>query len=183
VGGNERFEAPLSDAGKQAFVDTLAREHGQRLKSFLAARLRQAVADVPDLVQEVYLRLLRVPRHESIRSPRAYLFTVALHVLHQHKLSLSATARDVDVTELLPELETRAGDNPAAHVETVAEIEAFDEMLSELPVQTYTVFVLHRQCGYTREEIAERLGLSQAMVKKHLTLALIHCRRRYGEME
>ncbi len=173
----------MSGADKQTFVDTLAREHGQRLKSFLAARLRQAAADVPDLVQEVYLRLLRVPRHDAIRSPRAYLYTVALHVLHQHKLSLSSASRSVDITEVLTELEAPPGENPAAHLETCDQIEAFDAVLSELPPQSYAVFVLHRRCGYTRDEIAERLGLSRAMVKKHLTLALAHCRRRFEEME
>jgi DNA-directed RNA polymerase specialized sigma24 family protein len=73
---------------KQAFVSALAREHAQRLRRFLASRLRNSADDIPDLVQEVYLRLLRVPNQESIRSPQAYMFTVALHVLHQHRLRL-----------------------------------------------------------------------------------------------
>jgi len=42
----------------------------------LLARVRN-IADVPDITQEVYLRMLRVPNVESIRSPEAYLFTVA----------------------------------------------------------------------------------------------------------
>jgi DNA-directed RNA polymerase specialized sigma24 family protein len=70
---------------KSAFVTSMATEYGKRLKRFLAARLRNA-DDVPDLAQEVYLRLLRVNDHEAIRSPEAYLVTVARHVLHQHLL-------------------------------------------------------------------------------------------------
>jgi RNA polymerase sigma-70 factor (ECF subfamily) len=173
----------LPTEDKQAFVNALVREHGRRLHQFLAARLRQAAADVPDLVQEVYLRLLRVPRHETIRSPRAYLFTVALHVLHQHKLRLSATPDAVDIADVLSELEARSGENPATHVEVREQLDHFDRLLQRLPQQSYTVFVLHRQHGYSREEIAVRLGLSLPMVKKHLAQALIHLRRQFEEME
>lgn len=168
---------------KQAFVDEVAREHGPLLRRFLAARLRQAAGDVPDLIQEVYLRLLRVPSHETIRSPRAYLFTVALHVLHQHKLSLSAVPRTTDIDEVVAELESRAGDDPARQLEVREELRRFDQVLKELPPLPYAVFVLHRQLGYTREEIAERLSLSLAMVKKQLAIALAHCRRRFADME
>jgi RNA polymerase sigma-70 factor (ECF subfamily) len=173
----------LAADDKQAFVSELAREHGQRLRRFLAVRLRQATADVPDLVQEVYLRLLRVPSTESIRSPRAYLFTVALHVLHQHKLSLAMTPEGVDLADALAQLESRVGENPAVHIEVCDQLEGFDRVLSELPPIQYTVFVLHRQQGYSREEIAAQLGLSLAMVKKHLARALAHCRLRFEEME
>lgn len=168
---------------KKTFVSELAHEHGQRLRRFLSARLRQAAADVPDLVQEVYLRLLRVPSTESIRSPRAYLFTVALHVLHQHKLSLASAPEVVDVADVLSELETRVGENPAARAEAHDELERFERVLSQLPPIKYTVFVLHRQYGFAREEIAARLGISLPMVKKHLAQALAHCRRQFEEME
>ena len=64
--------------------------------------LRQDLLDVvtgtltPDLVQEVFLRLLRVERHESIRNPEAYVITVAGHVLHQHTLRLATRSQTVD---------------------------------------------------------------------------------------
>ena len=147
------------------------------------ARLRAAAAEVPDLMQEVYLRLLRVPNHESIRSPIAYLFTVALHVLHQHKLSQSARPEAVDIADLSPELETRGGENPAVQAEVREQLDEFDRVLRELPPQTYAVFVLHRHYGYSREEIAQQLGLSLAMVKKLLAQALVHCRQRIAEFE
>ena len=173
----------MSVSDRKTFVDSLAREHGQRLQSFLAARLRYAAAEVPDLVQEVFLRLMRVPSHESIRCPRAYLFTVALHVLHQHKLGRSSAPREVDIDEALSELQVRAGENPATRLEVFDELEAFDRVLSQLPPRPYAIFVLHRQCGFTREEIAEQLGMSLAMVKKNLAVALAHCRRHFEAME
>lgn len=174
----------MSAEDNPVFVTEILQKHDQRLRSFLARRLQQAAADLPDLVQEIYLRLLRVPNAQAIRSPQAYLFTVALHVLHQHRLNLASAPESVDIADALPSLRARDGDNPAEQVEAWDRLEEFDLILSELPRQTYAVFVLHRQYGYSREEIAAKLGLSHAMVKKHLAQALVHCRLRLdGTME
>jgi len=67
-------------SGNRNFVAAIAARYGPRLRRFLAVRLRNA-DDVPDLAQEVFLRLLRVEWYESIRSPEAYLFTIASHVV------------------------------------------------------------------------------------------------------
>lgn len=168
---------------KQAFVNALVQEHDLRLRRFLAARLRSAAAELPDLIQEIYMRLLRVPSHHTIRSPRAYLFTVALHVLHQHRLHLAAQPQAVDLADVLSELEARGGENPATQFEVLIQLDEFEQVLKQLPPQVYTVFVLHRGLGYSREEIARRLRLSLAMVKKLLAQALVHCRLRFEEME
>jgi len=53
----------------RSFVANVAALYGRRLRRFLSVRLRNA-ADVPDLAQEVFLRLLRVEGYESIRSPK-----------------------------------------------------------------------------------------------------------------
>src|SRR5690606_20444248 len=82
---------------KQTFVAAAAVRHGEKITRFMSARLRHAAADVPDLVQEVFLRLLRVERPETIRSPEAYLFTIARHVLHQHRVRREATPETIDI--------------------------------------------------------------------------------------
>src|ERR1700736_7056034 len=84
----------------QALVLGLVTSHGEQLRRFLLARVRNAY-DVPDIVQEVYLRLLRVPNVESIRSPEAYLFTVAQHVVQQHTLRQSAIPPSVELSRML----------------------------------------------------------------------------------
>jgi DNA-directed RNA polymerase specialized sigma24 family protein len=73
----------LSTPEKYSFVAGIAEKYGGRLKRLLRLRARNA-ADVQDLAQEVFLRLLRAPHHEEIRSPEAYLFTIASHVIQQH---------------------------------------------------------------------------------------------------
>src|SRR5882762_4860554 len=100
---------------RQSFVSNIATRYGDRLRRFLSQRLRN-VSDAPDLAQEVFLRLLRVEHHETIRSPEAYLFTVASHVLHQHTLRQSMTPVSVDISELFAELQLGLDDDPSARV-------------------------------------------------------------------
>lgn len=63
--------------GKNALVEDLAARHGERLRRFLRSRVRNS-ADIPDIIQEVFLRLLRVPNHKTIRAPEAFAYTPLL---------------------------------------------------------------------------------------------------------
>jgi RNA polymerase sigma factor (sigma-70 family) len=164
---------------KKAFVATLVREHGKRLRRFLASRLRHAGDDAQDLVQEVYLRLLRIPHQESIRSPQSYMFTVAFHVLHQHKLTLADAPETIDPIALTAELDACSENDPALQFEARERLNQLDRTLQELPRNAYVSFVLHRRYGFTLEEIASELGVSRAMVKKYMARAVAHCRERF----
>jgi RNA polymerase sigma factor (sigma-70 family) len=169
----------LSD--KQAYVADIERQHGRRLRRFLASRLRHAASDVPDLVQEVFLRLLRIDHHESIRSSEAYLFTIAFHVLHQHTLRQSAMPEAVEITALIDEMESAPESDPARQAETQQRLEELQHALQQLSPKAQAALLLHRRDGYSLEQIGERLGISRAMAAKYLSKALLHCRQRLGE--
>ncbi|MEJ1964467.1 MAG: RNA polymerase sigma factor [Gammaproteobacteria bacterium] len=162
---------------KREFVADIEKQHGRRLRRFLAARLRHAAADVSDLAQEVFLRLLRINHHESIRSTEAYLFTIAFHVLHQHALRRSAMPETVDITALIDELETTSEHDPAVSAETEQGLEALRRALHQLSPKAQAVLLMHRRDGYSLEEIGVRLGVSRAMAAKYLGKALLHCRQ------
>lgn len=161
---------------RQRFVADLAASQGHRLRRFLAARLRNT-ADVADLAQEVFLRMLRVERHDKIRSPQAYLLTIAGHVLHQHALNLKAQPDPVDITEALEEAEFADDRDPANQLHLERRLEALERALARLSPKTRLAFILQRRDGCTLEEISERMGISRAMVKKHLAKAVSQCNR------
>jgi RNA polymerase sigma factor (sigma-70 family) len=171
----------LVQGSKQAFVADIEKRHGQRLRRFLASRLRHRVADVPDLVQEIFLRLLRIDHQETIRSSEAYLFTVAFHVLHQHNLRRSAMPEAVDISALINEMESAPEMDPAMQAERQQQMEELQEALRELSPKAQAVLLLHRRDGYSLEEIGAQLGVSRAMAAKYLSKALLHCRLRLRE--
>jgi RNA polymerase sigma-70 factor (ECF subfamily) len=160
---------------RQNFVSSIATRYGDRLRSFLSRRLRND-ADAPDLAQEVFLRLMRVEHHESIRSPEAYLFTVASHVLHQHALKQSAAPISVDITDLFSELELTSPDDPATRADVQQRMEHLERSLKELPPKVSTTLMLHRFAGYSIEEIGKQLGVARPTAKKYLARALTHVR-------
>lgn len=159
----------------RAFVTDIATQHGRKLRRYLAARLRNA-ADVPDLVQEVFLRLMRIDRHESIRNPEAYVMTVAAHVLHQHTLRLRTAPESLSAADVLVDLESAIESDPGALVDAQRRLEELDCALERLAPNLHATFVLHRRDGMTLEEIAKILGVSRPMVKKYLAKAVLRCR-------
>lgn len=167
---------------KQAFVTQIEKQHGRSLHRFLASRLRNAT-DVSDLVQEVYLRLLRVAGHETVRNPQAYVITIASHVLHQHALRSAARPVPIDVMEAVELLETSSAEDPIVLAETEQRVARLERALEGLSQKARSVLILHRRDGYSLEEIAAQLGMSRAMAKKYLAQALSHCRRQIGNPE
>lgn len=162
------------------FVADIAAKHGQRLRRFLAARLRNN-SDTADLAQEVFLRLLRVERFEQIRSPEAYLLTIASHVIHQHSLTSVTTPATVDAFEALLDEHSATDSDPIARVHLEQRLEALDHALARLPARTRAVFVLQRRDGHTLDEISTLLRISRSAVKKHLAKALAQCSHQLQE--
>lgn len=171
----------MSRASNGRFVAALALRYGRGLRRFLTVHLRNA-QDVPDLAQEVYLRLLRVDHHEAIRNPEAYLFTVASHVVRQHLLRQSTATAFIDITEAVPELSLPTGEEPATKVENSERVEQFQkEILGRLPPRVGVALVLHRIHGYSVQETASQMGVSRETVKGYLADAARRCRKtEYG---
>lgn len=176
-------EAPsLNAEEKQAFVVAVAAQHGKRLRRFLLARVRNA-ADAADLVQEVFLRLLRIQDYETIRMPEAYVFALANHVLYQHRLRHAQRSEHVDILEVLTEIQSVPEHDPAATAETQQRVEQLERALAHLSPRAQAALVLHRRDGFSLEEIAAQFGVSRPMAKKYLAKALLHCRERLQDGE
>jgi hypothetical protein len=92
----------LAVEDKNALVEDLAARHGERLHRFLRSRVRNS-ADIPDIIQEVFLRLLRVPNHTH-------------HVALQHTLKSAPGRVSVELSEVLSELRAVTEGDPALEV-------------------------------------------------------------------
>jgi RNA polymerase sigma factor (sigma-70 family) len=160
----------------------VASQYGQRLRRFLAAKLRNA-GDAPDLAQEVYLRLLRMDRHDLIRNPEAYLFTVASHLVNEHTLRQTAAPIVVDIGEIFGELHTVPEDDPSESADRQQRIQALEQVIGKLAPKAQAALLLHRRDGYTLEEIGAELGVSRDMAKKYLAKALGYCKRKLAKVQ
>jgi len=162
---------------KLAFIADLAARHGQRLRRFLTTRVQNST-DAADLAQEVFLRLLRVQCHESIRNPEAYLLTVASHVIHQHALRRTTAPQVVDILSALADSSAFSEPDASEQVDLEQNVAAVERALLELPPNVRACFILQRVYGYSLEEIMSAVGIARSTVKKYLVLAVTHCQRR-----
>lgn len=172
----------MTTPSRRAFVTDIEQAHGRELRRFLTSRLKNASADVSDLVQEIFLRLLRVRDHEAIRNPQAYLFTVASHVLREHALKQSARPELMDPLEV-PKLQSDTTSDPADELDVEQRLEQIDKDLNAVSPSAYTILIMYRCEGMTLMEIGERLGISHSTVRKYLTRAIAYCDQRIEDME
>lgn len=173
----------MSTESSRNFVTTMEKNHGRALRRFLANRMRHASADVPDLVQEVFLRLLRVPDYEAIRNPQAYLYTIASHVLHQYTLRRAVTALPIDPDDITSEIEASLENDPAEDVQLEQRFEELGRGLEQLSPRAYATLIMYRCEGATLQQIGSRLGVSRVMAKKYLVKAITYCQQRLEELE
>src|SRR4029077_19912245 len=136
-----------------------------------------SVSDVPDLAQEVFLRLMRVPNHEAIRSPEAYLFTVASQLVHQHHEKQVTAPASLEAIEGFAQRQFASSDDPTARTELLERLEHLERTLDELPPRVARALLMHRLGGHSIAEIAGDLGVAEITVKKYLARALLHCRQ------
>jgi RNA polymerase sigma factor (sigma-70 family) len=155
-----------------AFAAKAAELYSTDLHRFLARRMHRP-HEVEDLVQEVYLRLLKIDRGEFVQNPRAYILQTASHVFHDHFQKDRRTQRFV-LTD--SEVVDRVSENPpelaacdlARRLSTEKQLKAVLAQLSKLHA---AVLIMFYREGYSYEEIADQLKVSVRQVKRYLANA------------
>ena len=170
----------MADANP-TLVERLFGEHRAALQSFFGRRIRSK-ADAADLVQEVYLRMLRISDQEAIRKPVAYLYTVANNLVKEHAVIERRRASSIDIDEALDheQLETLPdfdGDLDATQRATRLRV-----VLAQLRPKCRAAVVLRFTHGLSYRAIAAHLGMSPQMARKYVAQALGHCRRRMARL-
>ena len=56
-----------------------------------------------------------------------------------------------------------------------------EDALRQLPAKTREIFLMSRVQGHSYGEIANRVGISQSAVEKHMLRALRHCREKLAK--
>src|ERR1700687_5321737 len=166
---------------KKTVVERLFAEHRNALQAFFYRRIKTK-HDAADLVQEVYLRILRVKDADAIRNPEGYLYTVASNLVYEHSVlnRRQPASLDLDPPFAESELARPAGFEELFDTET--RVVRLRDVLAQLPPKCRATVHLKYQHGLSYQEIAHELGVSAHMVQKYLATALAHCRRRMARM-
>ncbi|PCI51596.1 MAG: RNA polymerase subunit sigma-70 [Alphaproteobacteria bacterium] len=174
---------PLYQKDRRKPAKEIARvltDFAPRLYGFLIYRLGNK-EDAQDLAQEAYLRLLRVHENKIIEKPESYLFRIASNLVNEFAMQKRRTPHIVEIDSL--EISDDRGDGYSLErsLEHRAAIRQLEEILEDLPPLYRAVLLLKKREGFSREEIAEKLGISVHTVKKYLARAAAYCREKWTE--
>ena len=156
---------------RPANIQGIADKRYEDLKRFLLYRLNNA-ADVQDLAQEAFMRLLRRSRDETVERPDAYLFRIAANLAYEQRLKGVRTSSIEDVAVDLVEV----SELPERRAIVWQRLERISRVMATLPPLPRKALILQRRDGLTYAQIAERLGTTPHMVKKHIATAMQRCR-------
>lgn len=131
-------------------------------------------ADVDDLVQETYARLLRAHARGPIASPRGLLFATARNAARD-RFRRRAVAGTIPLTENEASCVLDSAPDVREIVSRDQEIEILTAAIAQLPTRCREVLVLRKFENLSHREIAHRLGIAEHTVEAHLTKALHRC--------
>lgn len=151
-------------------LETLARRYAAPLRRYFERRVRHQ-DDVPDLVQDVLMRLARLRDLSSVDQPEHYVFRTASSALRDHARRDQARHRS-DHVEFDADAHGDSDFSPERVLEGRQALKSIYEALRALPERTRDIFVLRAFEEQKTADVARALGLSTRAVEQHYAKAL-----------
>jgi RNA polymerase sigma factor (sigma-70 family) len=137
--------------------------------------------EIDDLVQEVFLRIVRRGGSQALDNIEAYAMATASSVIADR--SRRRTSHHVDAhVSFHPDLHAGQDLAPDRILAGREALHATTRALMELPERTRRVFILRRLEGLPFREIAVRLGISLSAAEKDMLAAIRHLAPRAGDI-
>jgi RNA polymerase sigma-70 factor (ECF subfamily) len=184
TGADEQQAAPGDEVAARSdwtasAVSQLFSDHNRLLVGYLTGRLRSE-QEAKEVAQEAYVRLLQLQDPGTPSLLRAYLFKTATNLAidrlrHRRVHHLAEEQPELFENLTATGIESSDPANQLIQREQTARLLGY---LQELPVKCQQVFNLHRLEGVPQHEVAARVGISERMVRRYVTYAMVHCRLR-----
>jgi RNA polymerase sigma factor (sigma-70 family) len=130
-------------------------------------RVWSNMSEIPDLRQDIYVRVYESARDSRPASPRAFLFATARNLLTDHirrsrVVSIEPTADEAALDALVDEV------SPERQVGASQELQSLALAFDSLSDKCRSVVWLRRIEGLSQRQTAERLGLREVAVESQL---------------
>ncbi|MFM8342758.1 MAG: sigma-70 family RNA polymerase sigma factor [Methylomonas sp.] len=152
-------------------LSQLYRDHHSWLIGWLDKRL-QCRLQAEDHAHDTFLRVMASGSTPDLNEPRPYLATIAKNLLINHWRRATIERVYLERLSELPEATSLSMEENAIILETLQEI---DELLNRLPEKARKAFFMSQIDGLTYIEIAEKLGVSDRMIRKYMVQAMTLC--------
>ncbi|HEY8262327.1 MAG TPA: sigma-70 family RNA polymerase sigma factor [Methylosinus sp.] len=161
----------MSDEKIHLIRDLFARNR-RALLGYLTRRVGPEAA--PDLLQETFVRVLRHQRLDHVADPPAFLQQIAANLTRDFARRRRTESKYLRHDALLGE--RPSGDAPAdERVDHERRARRLAAAIEALPPRCREVFELSAYQDLPFDEIALRLGISERMVRQHMSIAMRRC--------
>jgi RNA polymerase sigma-70 factor (ECF subfamily) len=147
--------------------------HEPKLRAYLHARF-PSLADIDDLVQESYRRLIRTQATGPIACAKAFLFVtarnLALNSLRHRRFERPEGETEIDILNVMD-----GGPAIPESVTRTEELGLLIQAIESLPERCRQVMTLRKIYGLSQKEVAARLGISESTVEIHGAVGLRKC--------
>ncbi|MEP9400509.1 sigma-70 family RNA polymerase sigma factor [Sphingomonas sp. VNH70] len=172
-------ENPEKQEGRLGTLQELIASYSKPLTRYFRRRTASD-QDVPDLVQEVFLRLSRIDDPGGIQERDSFIFVTAANVLRDR--ARRDKVRHEDASVPIETCDLPGSDfAPDRVLEGRQAAERLREVLEELPERTRDVFVLRMLEGCRMTEVARAMGISTRAAEKHQARALAYVAERLAD--
>jgi len=167
----------------EATLSLIFRTQYQPLLRFCRVRIRSK-ADAEDIVQSAFLAARRAYPDKKADELRPLLFTLVRNMAISHlKLHWNRHRHGEDISDVGKVYACPQSPTPETQLIAAESLIVVEEALAGMTPRRREALRLHRYEGLSYEEIARRLSVSSAAVKKHVALAVAEIARRLAEAE
>lgn len=165
--------SPMS-AENASLVEQLYRTHARELSRYIASRFGLGPPEPEEVAQMAFSRLAATPEVARMANPRGYLYAIACNVVVDHRRRIAhrgsmhlqwTEAGQDEISELSPERVAMGQERFAL----------FEQALRSMPAMRRRIFLLTRADGLSVTVVAQRFGISENAVHKHVSRALQDC--------
>lgn len=148
------------------------------MKRWLSSRSSMQSADLDDVAQEVFLRLLRYSDDAVVEYPQSYLFRIATNVVNEWRERARNSLPHDDVW--LSDLQIEPDAEPESTVEHDLVNLHVRRAVNRLPPRQRQVLLLHIREDLTYKQIAAKLKLTPRVVRRDIARAYAELRSDLG---
>ncbi len=120
------------------------------------------------MIQETYTRLISAESVQHVQDAKSYAFQTASSVIIDHlrrmKVVSLASVPDLEYLEIVSE-----DPSPERQVIDRDELHRLAVAIAALPGKVREVFTLRRVHGLSQREVANRMGIAESTVEKHMS--------------
>ena len=160
-------------------ISEVYREHHQSLLAFLTFKLKSS-SEANDIAQEAYARVLRHGLPEDIKCARAYVFKAANNLAinrlierQRKREHLTVDPQDLNLPSSQP--------TPEEDAQYQEKLQTIVNAVEELPQKCRKAFILYKFEFLEYKEVADRMNLTESMIRKYVLRGMRHCQHRLEE--